>query len=52
LIDRMDLREFVLPPNWEREKKPIFERYGLRPSQFGHVRGPVTLPPPPTARKT
>ena len=42
-IDRMDLRTFILPPNWEEEKKRIFETYGKRPSTFGHVRGPVTL---------
>lgn len=42
-IDKMDFRSFVLPENWESEKKRIFETYGKRPSAFGGVRGPVTL---------
>ena len=42
-IDNMDLRAFILPPNWESEKKRIYEKYGRRPSQFRGVRGPVTL---------
>lgn len=42
-IDKMDLREFILPPNWESEKKRIFETYGKRPKVFDWVRGPVTL---------
>lgn len=42
-IDKMDFRSFVLPENWENEKKRIFEKYGKRPSPLGAVRGPVTL---------
>lgn len=42
-IDRMDLRAFMLPENWESEKKRIFETYGVRPYPNHHVRGPVTL---------
>ncbi len=42
-IDKMDLREFILPPNWESEKKRICEKYGRKPHQLRHVRGPVTL---------
>ncbi len=42
-IDNMDLRSFILPPNWESEKKRIYEKYGRRPYQFRGVRGPVTL---------
>ncbi|MBE6930582.1 MAG: hypothetical protein E7463_09910 [Ruminococcaceae bacterium] len=42
-IDRMDLRSFILPPNWESEKKRIYETYGLKPRTYGSVRGPVTL---------
>lgn len=42
-IDRMDLRSFILPQNWESEKKRIFETYGKKPSLFGGIRGPVTL---------
>ncbi len=42
-VDKLDLREFILPANWEREQKRIFETYGTRPSQFRAIRGPVTL---------
>jgi len=42
-VDKMDLREFILPSNWELEKKRIFETYGYRPNQYWSVRGPVTL---------
>ena len=42
-VDKLDLREFILPPNWESEKKRIYEKYGLKPDLMRHVRGPVTL---------
>ncbi len=42
-IDKLDLRAFVLPENWETEKKRIFEKYGKKPSMFTSLRGPVTL---------
>lgn len=42
-IDNMDIREFILPKNWEEEKRRIFEVYGRKPSLWRHVRGPVTL---------
>ncbi|MGM9653007.1 MAG: uroporphyrinogen decarboxylase family protein [Eubacteriales bacterium] len=42
-IDAMDLRAFILPENWESEKRRIYETYGKRPGQFMHIRGPVTL---------
>lgn len=42
-IDRMDLREFILPPDWDEKKKYIFEKYGKKPGQFCDIRGPVTL---------
>jgi len=42
-VERMDLREFMFPKNWEQEKKRIFETYGVKPSPVHHVRGPVTL---------
>lgn len=42
-IDKMDLRSFILPPNWESEKKRIYETYGKKPGLFGGIRGPVTL---------
>lgn len=42
-VEAMDLREFILPPNWESEKKRIFEKYGIRPSPVHSIRGPVTL---------
>jgi len=42
-VDRLDIRAFMLPENWEHEKKRIFETYGLRPAPMRHMRGPVTL---------
>ncbi|MBQ3079463.1 MAG: hypothetical protein IJC48_05610 [Clostridia bacterium] len=42
-VDKMDLREFMLPANWESEKKRLFETYGIRPQPVHHIRGPVTL---------
>jgi len=42
-IDAMDLRSFILPPDWENEKKRLFENYGVKPSLFHGIRGPVTL---------
>ncbi len=42
-VEKMDLRAFMLPPNWESEKRRIYETYGLRPAPMRHVRGPVTL---------
>jgi Uroporphyrinogen-III decarboxylase len=42
-VDNMNLRDFILPANWESEKKRIFEQYGRKPGQFWGIRGPVTL---------
>ena len=42
-VERLDFRAFMLPENWEPEKKRIFETYGLRPSPSRGIRGPVTL---------
>lgn len=42
-VERLDLREFILPSNWESEKKRIFEQSGKKPEPLRHVRGPVTL---------
>jgi uroporphyrinogen decarboxylase len=42
-VDRLDIGDFILPENWESEKKRIYERYGAKPPLWRHVRGPVTL---------
>ncbi|WP_094548264.1 uroporphyrinogen decarboxylase family protein [Petroclostridium xylanilyticum] len=42
-VEKLNLREFILPPNWESEKKRIYEKYGKKPELMRHVRGPVTL---------
>ena len=42
-VERMDYREFMLPANWESEKKRIWETYGIKPPLLRHIRGPVTL---------
>ncbi|HOQ07881.1 MAG TPA: uroporphyrinogen decarboxylase family protein [Clostridiales bacterium] len=42
-VEKLDLREFMLPPDWESEKKRIYEKYGIKPPLLRHIRGPVTL---------
>ena len=42
-IDKMDLRSFMLPADWEEQKKQKFEKYGTRPPSSHGIRGPVTL---------
>ncbi len=42
-VEKMDLRAFMLPPNWESEKKRVYETWGVKPSPVHHIRGPVTL---------
>ena len=31
IIDKMDIRSFILPQNWESEKKRVYETYGKNP---------------------
>ena len=42
-VETMDFRDFMLPDNWESEKKRIYEIYGRKPSVMRGIRGPVTL---------
>lgn len=42
-VDKMDIRSFMLPENWERDIKRIYEETGRRPWPMRHIRGPVTL---------
>ena len=42
-VEKMDIRAFMLPDNWESEKKRIYEEFGLKPQLMRHIRGPVTL---------
>lgn len=42
-VERLDLHDFILPANWELEKKRIYETYGKRPPLMRNIRGPVTL---------
>lgn len=42
-IEVMNIKEFILAPNWYSEKKRIYEKYGTLPNQVRSVRGPVTL---------
>ena len=42
-VDQIDIRSFMLPANWESEKRRVFETYGIRPGPVRHMRGPVTL---------
>ena len=41
--EKTDLRDFILPSNWESEKKRLYEQYGKKPPLWRSVRGPVTL---------
>jgi len=42
-IDKMNLREFILPPGWDDDCRIKYERFGVRPPRVRGVRGPVTL---------
>jgi len=42
-IDKMDLREFMLPQDWDEQCRIKFEKYGTRPGSWHGVRGPITL---------
>ena len=42
-VEKINIRDFILPENWYSEKKRIYEKYGIRPNQVRSVRGPVTL---------
>ncbi|MDD4327351.1 MAG: uroporphyrinogen decarboxylase family protein [Eubacteriales bacterium] len=42
-VEKLDIREFILPDNWYQEKKRIFEKYGKKPQLLRGIRGPVTL---------
>ena len=42
-IDKMDIRAFMLPRDWEEGKRRAYEKWGIRPEPLRHMRGPVTL---------
>ncbi len=42
-VESLDLASFMLPGDWESEKRRIFEESGRRPELLRHIRGPVTL---------
>ena len=42
-VDRMDIKSFILPENWEQEKNRLRDTYGTKPAVWTGVRGPVTL---------
>jgi uroporphyrinogen decarboxylase len=41
-VDRRDVRELILPPNWETEKRRLGD-LGVPPPRYRHQRGPVTF---------
>jgi uroporphyrinogen decarboxylase len=41
-VERRDLREFLLPANWDTEARRVFDAYGKKPRMGGGVRGPIT----------
>ena len=42
-VDTLDIESFMLPENWELEKKRILDETGRKPELLRHIRGPVTL---------
>ncbi len=42
-ISNTNLEDFIFPDNWQYEKKRIYEKYGVIPSAYTSIRGPVTL---------
>lgn len=42
-VDRMDIKSFILPENWEKEKNRLWNDYGKKPGIWNSVRGPITL---------
>lgn len=42
-VNDMNIRDYILPENWEIEKTRIFEKYGIRPQVWRHFRGPTTF---------
>ena len=42
-IDKMDIRGFILPSDWDVRCKELYENYGIKPEPLHSVRGPVTL---------
>ena len=45
-VEKMDMRSFVFPDNWDNQIKDIFEKTGKKPEpkDLGrHIRGPCTL---------
>ena len=43
IADPDAFRAFVLPPDWDVRCREAYECSGIRPAQFMHIRGPVTL---------
>ncbi len=42
-VDTMDFETFILPHNWESEKRRLANDYGKKPGLMRSIRGPVTL---------
>ena len=43
VADPEAFRAFILPADWDEKCRAVYEKYGERPGQFTHIRGPVTL---------
>jgi len=43
VADPEAFRDFILPADWDEKCRAVYEKYGKRPDQFMHIRGPVTL---------
>ena len=42
-VEKLDIKDFILPSNWYQEKKRLYDTYGKKPGLWRGVRGPVTL---------
>jgi len=42
-IDKLNLREFILPADWDARCKTLYDDFGIKPESPVGIRGPVTL---------
>jgi len=42
-VDRLNLRDFILPVDWDVRCRFLYENFGIKPPPLCGVRGPITL---------
>ena len=42
-VDKIDLREFILPADWDVKCKSLYDNFGIKPEPLRGIRGPITL---------